>query len=78
MAVRYGRGNWPGLRAQWLMAEDIFPVCSPALLHAEKPLRRPEDLAHHTLLHTTVVARGLAALADRRRACRPRSRRGAD
>jgi LysR family glycine cleavage system transcriptional activator len=54
MAVRYGRGNWPGLRAQWLMAEDIFPVCSPALLHAEKPLRRPEDLAHHTLLHATV------------------------
>ena len=54
MAVRYGRGNWPGLRAQWLMAEDIFPVCSPALLHAEKPLRRPEDLAHHTLQHATV------------------------
>jgi LysR family transcriptional regulator, glycine cleavage system transcriptional activator len=54
MAVRYGRGNWAGLRAQWLMAEDIFPVCSPALLHAEKPLRRPEDLAHHTLLHATV------------------------
>ena len=54
MAVRYGRGNWPGLRAQWLMAEDIFPVCSPALLQAEKPLRRPEDLAHHTLLHATV------------------------
>ena len=54
MAVRYGRGNWPGLRAHWLMAEDIFPVCSPALLHAEKPLRRPEDLAHHTLLHATV------------------------
>jgi DNA-binding transcriptional LysR family regulator len=28
MAVRYGRGNWPGLRCEWLMAEDIFPVCS--------------------------------------------------
>ncbi len=54
MAVRYGRGVWPGLRAQWLMAEDIFPVCSPALLNAVRPLRRPEDLAHHTLLHTTV------------------------
>src|SRR5579875_2733793 len=37
MAVRYGRGHWPGLRAQWLMAEEMFPVCSPALLHAEKP-----------------------------------------
>jgi LysR family glycine cleavage system transcriptional activator len=54
MAVRYGRGNWPGLRTQWLMAEDIFPVCSPALMKGAKPLRRPEDLAHHTLLHTTV------------------------
>jgi len=76
MAVRYGRGNWAGLRAQWLMAEDIFPVCSPALLNAAKPLRRPEDLAHHTLLHATVsredwqlwlTAAGLpTALATRR------------
>jgi LysR family glycine cleavage system transcriptional activator len=36
------------------MAENIFPVCSPALLGAAKPLRRPEDLVHHTLLHATV------------------------
>src|SRR4051812_3981651 len=54
LAVRYGRGNWPGLRANWLMAEDIFPVCSPSLLKSDKPLRCPEDLAHHTLLHATV------------------------
>ena len=53
MAVRYGRGSWPGLRATWLMAEDIFPVCSPALLQDGKPLRKPADLADHTLLHTT-------------------------
>jgi LysR family transcriptional regulator, glycine cleavage system transcriptional activator len=53
MAVRYGRGNWPGLRADWLMAEHLFPVCSPALL-AAKPLREPADLAQHTLLHTSV------------------------
>jgi LysR family transcriptional regulator, glycine cleavage system transcriptional activator len=54
MAVRYGRGNWPGLRTQWLLAEDIFPVCSSALMRGPKPLRRPEDLVHHTLLHTSV------------------------
>jgi LysR family glycine cleavage system transcriptional activator len=54
IAVRYGRGSWPGLRADWLMAEQIFPVCSPALLNGRRPLRRPEDLAHHTLLHTMV------------------------
>ena len=52
-AIRYGRGHWPGVRAEWLMAEDVFPVCSPALPTADKPLCRPEDLAHHTLLHTT-------------------------
>ena len=65
MAVRYGRGNWPGLRAQWLMAEDIFPVCSPALMNGAKPLRRPEDLAHQLAAHHR-RARGLAALAHRR------------
>src|SRR3569833_1857198 len=52
-ARRYGRGHWPGLRAEWLMADELFPVCSPALLQSSKPLRRPEDLAHHTLLHTS-------------------------
>lgn len=54
VAIRYGRGRWPGLRAQWLMAEDIFPVCSPALREGKKPLRRPADLVHHTLLHAGV------------------------
>ena len=54
MAVRFGHGSWPGLRADWLMAEHLFPVCSPALLSAVRPLHHPEDLVHHTLLHTTV------------------------
>jgi LysR family transcriptional regulator, glycine cleavage system transcriptional activator len=54
IAVRYGRGNWPGLRADWLMAERLFPVCAPSLLTGPEPLRQPADLAHHTLLHTMV------------------------
>src|SRR5260370_2850246 len=49
-AIRYGRGNWPGLRADWLMADELFPVCSPALLTAEKPLRSPAHLAAHLAL----------------------------
>jgi LysR family transcriptional regulator, glycine cleavage system transcriptional activator len=51
--IRYGRGHWPGLQADWLMADEFFPVCSPALFTGEKPLRRPEDLANHTLLHSS-------------------------
>ena len=52
-AIRYGRGQWPGLRADWLMADELFPVCSPSLLRGDKPLRRPEDLRNHALLHTS-------------------------
>jgi LysR family glycine cleavage system transcriptional activator len=52
-AIRYGRGNWPGVRAEWLMADEGFPVCSPALLAGKRPLRTPEDLRDHVLLHTS-------------------------
>jgi LysR family transcriptional regulator, glycine cleavage system transcriptional activator len=52
-AIRYGRGQWPGMQADWLTAEELFPVCSPALLEGNKPLKCPEDLADHVLLHTS-------------------------
>lgn len=51
IAIRYGRGNYDGLEADVLMQDVAFPVCSPALLEGDKPLRKPEDLRHHTLLH---------------------------
>lgn len=50
IGVRYGAGAWPGLESWWLMEEDVFPVCSPALLADGPPLKKPEDLANHTLL----------------------------
>jgi LysR family transcriptional regulator, glycine cleavage system transcriptional activator len=52
-AIRYGRGHWPGLRADWLMSDELFPVCSPALLKGSRPLKTPQDLAQHTLLHSS-------------------------
>lgn len=51
VAIFYGRGNWPGLKVEKLYAEYLIPVCSPALIAAEPPLRSPEDLQHVTLLH---------------------------
>ena len=54
LGVRYGRGVYPGLRADRMMEDIIIPVCCPQLLEGDKPLRRPEDLRHHTLLHDDV------------------------
>jgi LysR family glycine cleavage system transcriptional activator len=51
MGVRAGRGDWPGLEAEFLLSIDLAPVCSPALLDGPNPLREPSDLRHHTLLH---------------------------
>ncbi len=55
VAVRMGRGNYPGLRVDALFGEVMFPVCSPGLLTGPKPLGRPEDLRHHVLLHDVDV-----------------------
>src|SRR3954451_14914638 len=44
MALRYGRGRWPGVRAVKLMDEEIFPVCSPRFNGGVLP-RQPRDLS---------------------------------
>ena len=51
LAIRYGRGNYPGLHSEVCLSVEVFPVCSPALMRGEHPLLKPEDLKHHTLLH---------------------------
>lgn len=55
VAIRYGRGVWPGLRIDKLLEENVFPVCSPALLTGPNPLRKVDDLRHHALLHESGV-----------------------
>ena len=49
--IRWGAGDFPGLAKTLLFKEDVFPVCAPALAEGERPLRAPQDLKHHTLLH---------------------------
>lgn len=51
IGVRYGKGNWPGLTADKLMDEEVYPVCSPELLRHHGRLRKPDDLARVTLIH---------------------------
>ncbi|HDR9502527.1 TPA: transcriptional regulator GcvA [Burkholderia cepacia] len=51
IGVRYGTGSWPGLVAEKLMDEDVYPVCSPELLRGGARLQNPADLARETLIH---------------------------
>lgn len=56
VAVRYGPKNGPkdgrgDAPVDALFAETVQPLCAPALLQGPVPLRRPQDLVRHTLLH---------------------------
>lgn len=46
IAIRYGKGKWPGLVAHKLFDNVFVPACSPAL-----KLKRAQDLPRHKLLH---------------------------
>ena len=54
VGVRYGDGNWPGLVAEKLMDEEIFPVCSPGFPDMGN-LAEPADLTRTTLIHDLSV-----------------------
>jgi LysR family transcriptional regulator, glycine cleavage system transcriptional activator len=51
LAIRHGAGNWPGLDAVNLCSEELFPVCSPALMTSRNGIREPEDVLQFPLLH---------------------------
>jgi LysR family glycine cleavage system transcriptional activator len=75
LAIRFGRGPWPGLHSEPLLALAFFPVCQPGLRNGAAPLRKPADLAAHTWLEEVHVpdawslwlrAAGVAALRPQR------------
>jgi LysR family transcriptional regulator, glycine cleavage system transcriptional activator len=48
LAVRLGRGDWPGAKAQLLMQQEIFLVCAPSI---GKKIKRVDDLADQWGIH---------------------------
>lgn len=54
IAIRIGTGDWPSVISEKLMGIELVPVCSPALLKGLHPLRQIADLAHHSLLHSSI------------------------
>ena len=47
VAIRMGDGDWPGVRAELLFAQRIFPVCAPVIAAR---LKRVEDLSHEWVI----------------------------
>ncbi len=61
LAIRSGDGHYPGLVAHWMFELSTTPMCSPDLLVGPRPLERPDDLRHHTLLHHQTEIRQMDA-----------------
>lgn len=49
-AIQFGDGNWEELHVELLFDDVIEPVCSPALLAMNPPMREPVDLLRCCLL----------------------------
>jgi LysR family glycine cleavage system transcriptional activator len=56
LGIRYGRGVWPGLAAQWLLPVEYTPMCTPALRDRAGGLAQPRDLLGQSLLWDTADA----------------------
>lgn len=51
VVVVFGNGDYPGMRVDKLLALEITPLCSPALIKGPRALKRLERIAAHELLH---------------------------
>jgi LysR family glycine cleavage system transcriptional activator len=51
LAIRMGRGPWPGARCEPLMDDALYPVMSPRYHATNGRPRAPDDLARLRLLH---------------------------
>jgi LysR family glycine cleavage system transcriptional activator len=49
-AIQYAEAGMELKNSEILFRSRLFPVCAPGLMKM-RPLRSPEDLQHHTLLH---------------------------
>jgi LysR family glycine cleavage system transcriptional activator len=51
VAILYGHGEYTDFRFDRLFPLTLAPLCSPQLVHGENPLRQPQDLQFHQLVH---------------------------
>ncbi len=51
VAILYGHGDYTGFRYDKLFPLTLAAMCNPRLVHGDIPLRTPQDLHLHTLVH---------------------------
>lgn len=61
--IRYGHGKWPNVRSEFLWAETLTPLATPALAQR---VTAQHELEHYTLVHTLSRARGWQHLFEER------------
>ncbi|WP_350335786.1 LysR substrate-binding domain-containing protein [Coralliovum pocilloporae] len=49
--IRFGEGSWPGADVTYLFGEEVYPICSPALLQNSRPDLSAGELAAQPLIH---------------------------
>lgn len=64
LAIRFGQGHYPGCQVDKLYSVAAVPLCSPRLLKGRHPLRQPDDLRYHTLIHDDTPYEGRPTWAD--------------
>ena len=56
VVIRFGTGAYTGCRVDHIFGPDYIAVCSPKLLSAKLPLRKPADIRFHVLIHDDTIA----------------------
>lgn len=57
MAIYYGDGKWPGLQADFLFHDEVFPVCSPKVMGKHKQLNLEKDMLKYKYIYVNQALR---------------------
>ena len=54
LSIRFGSGDYAGMRIDKLLAVSVTPMCGARLLKGDRPLRQPSDLRNQVLIHDNI------------------------
>ena len=50
IAIRFGNGEYTDMQVDFMLHQEVFPVCSPKLVSKKRPLKHPSDLKNFEIL----------------------------